>query len=285
MLSSLPADQKKGVDEGISAFEKETGLTIAGDLVPGLRGDLTLAVYPGKEADSGIPDGLIALDDANAADPAAMVEKIKAVIATECKKNNTKPPIYHSENRGGAVVWTIDGATTKDLQSAIGLKADKTTEPKELLFATIGKSVVITSSQSMMNRTIASFTSGKSGLDTDPAYAPMLKRVTDGAQNVFILDLPGVMQRMKSTISDACADPQGPKAEDVLALFGKSGNGIVFSQGISGQTVTGTLFLPLNYEAAVKVISQATAQSSKNQQGMGNMPGMGTAPPPNFRNN
>ena len=50
---------------------------------------------------TGVPDGLIMLDDANGADPAAMVDKIRSVIVTECKKNDIGAPKFRSEQRNG----------------------------------------------------------------------------------------------------------------------------------------------------------------------------------------
>jgi hypothetical protein len=275
----LTPEQRKDLNDGLNSFEKETGLDIAKDLIPGLKGNLTLAVYPGREAMTGVPDGLIMLDDANGADPAAMVDKIRSVIVTECKKNDLGAPKFRSEQRNGAVVWTLDEKSQSDLRDTVDLWRDSESddsdsdtgktgeskhrstataeEKKQILFATLGRSVVIVSSQSMLDRAITAYNTGASTLAMDSAYTPLLKRLTPGAQNLFLLAAPDVMARLRPTLAQQFTDPHGPKAEDVAKLFGKRGNGLVISQGHEGQTLTGNMFLPLDYEAAIHLMSLA----------------------------
>ena len=266
----LTSQEKKSLDDGLNSFEKETGLNIRKDLVVGLKGNLTLAVYPGREAMTGMPDGLIMLDDANGADPAAMVAKLKSAIVAECKKNSTTAPQFTSVVHAGAVVWTVDEKSQKALRQGSGIEPRSdprmpfggdpgsgaaSQEKKQIFFATLGHSVIVVSSESMLNRAIAAYSAGSATLESDPAYTPLLKQVTSGAQNVFVIAAPDVMERLKPTMAHAFSDPHGPKVEDVVKLFGSRGNGLVISQGHDAQTITGSLFVPLNYEAAIHLIS------------------------------
>jgi len=262
----LTPEEKKSMNDALAAFEKETGLNLEKDLVGGLKGNLALAVYPGREA-TGLPDGLILLDDSNGADPAAMVDKIRSVIVKECKKNDTTPPKFTSVSRDGAVIWSLDEKTQSALREGSGIEPDphsdspsdhrprhnsaSSGEQKKLLFAAVGKSVLIASSESMLNRAITAYNTGSATLATDPAYMPLLNRLTPNTQNLFMLATPDVMEQLKSTLARNLTDPHGPKAEDFARLFGTRGNGLVFSQGHEGQTLTGSLFIPLNYEAAI----------------------------------
>lgn len=262
----LTPDEKKALEEGLNSFEKETGLSIQKDLVVGLKGNLTLAVYPARDAMMGIPDGLILLDDANGADPATMTAKIRSVIVAECKKNQIPVPTFNSVERNGAVVWSVDEKSQASLRQGSGLEpkpdplmpqsgspagGPSSQEKKKLLFGTVGHSVVITSSESLLTRAVAAYNTGSSTLETDPAYMPLLKQVTPGAQNMFILAVPDVMERLKPMMAQQFSSPQGPKAEDYLKVFGSRGNGLVISQGHEGETLTGSLFFPIDYEAAI----------------------------------
>lgn len=280
----LTTQDKKSLDDGLNSFEKETGLSIQKDLVVGLKGNLTLAVYPAREAMTGIPDGLIMLDDANGADPATMITKIKSTILAQSRKDAASAPQFTSVQRDGAVVWSLDEKSQQGLRQTSGLEprpdprmpfdggrsgsagtmAPKG-EKKKLLFATVGKSVLIASSESLLNRAIAAYNTGSSTLETDPAYMPLLKRLTVGAQNVFVVAAPDVMERLKPTMAGEFSDPQGPKEEDVVKLFGSRGNGLVISQGNDGHTLTGNLFFPLDYEAAIHLAS--VSNHSAQQQG------------------
>ena len=269
----LTPEQKKSTDDALNAFEKETGLNIRKDIVTGLKGNLTLAVYPGREAMTGMPDGLILLDDANGSDPVTMAEKVKAAIIAECKKNHSAAPQFDSVQRAGAVVWTVDEKSQAILRQGSGLEprtdprmqfggngnvaAASAPEKKQLLFATMGRSVVITSSNSLLNRAIASYNTGTSTLETDPAYMSLLKQLTPGAQNVLVLAVPDVLERLKPLMAQQFSSPQGPRAADYMKVFGSRGNGLVISQGHEGQTLTGSIFFPIDYEAAIHLAGLA----------------------------
>ncbi|HLK60627.1 MAG TPA: DUF3352 domain-containing protein [Chthonomonadaceae bacterium] len=279
----LSAEDKKQMDEGLNSFEKETGISIEKDLVAGLKGDLALVVYPAREAMTGIPDGLIILDDANGANPAGMVEKVKSAIAIECKKNDTDAPKFQSVKRNGAEVWTLDEKSQQALRQSSGIepapgapaesdpmkdagsteKRDAKGEKKQLLFATIGKSVVVASSQSLLDRDIAAYNSGSAALDKDPNYTTLLKQVPEDSQNVFLMAVPDVMERLRPEMASSYTDPHGPKVDDVVKMFGPRGSGLVFSQGHEGQIVTGNLFVPLDYEDVIHLISLANKQNGK----------------------
>lgn len=341
----LSSDDKKGMQEGLTSFEKETGLNITRDLVSGLQGNLTLAVYPAREAAAPIPDGLILVDDSNGADPAAMVEKIKDVIARECVKNHDNAPTYRSEQVDGATVWTLDERTEKSLRDQSGLEksvGDDTKvnvavgvngvdvnapganvhvgqnqagqniviengsgsavgvdnrgvqitangtnvrvdgsgvhfgaaqesgkpEEKQLVFAYVGKSVLITSSRSLLDKAIAVYHTGKSSIASDPAFAPMLQQLAGGAQQALMVDVPGIMERLRHPLTDSmsASDPTGPKPDDVVKLFGARGNGLVYSQGYDGKLATGILFIPIDYERAIHLIGAQKTSKKGTQQ-------------------
>jgi len=82
--------------------------------------------------------------------------------------------------------------------------------------------------------------------------------------NVFVMAVPDVMARLKPTMAHQFSSPGGPQAEDVAKLFGSRGNGLVFSQGHEGQTIAGSLFIPLDYEAAIHLISLTNQASRQN---------------------
>lgn len=254
---SLSPEQKKSLEDGLKSFEKETGLDIQRDLVTGLKGNLTLAIYPAREAMSGIPDGLVLLDDANGADPATMLGKIKEMILAEYQKSKEPAPTFTSVNRDGATIWSLDKKMQDGLRSSAGLKDQPGAEPKQLLFATVGHSVFIASSESLLNRAIAAYNTGSNSLATDPAYTSLLKRILPDAQNVCVVSVPEVMERLKPLMADMFKTPGGPKLEDVTKVFGTRGNGLVCSQGYDGKTLSGNFFMPLDYEAVIHLMSLA----------------------------
>jgi len=141
------------------------------------------------------------------------------------------------------------------VNQAEGQTLTSPTEQKMLIFSVIGKSVVIASSRSLMDRAVTSYTTGKSSIAQDPTFLPMLKKITGGAQQVFIVDVPGIMERLRKVLSGTLTDPNGTKPDDVIKLFGSEGNGLVFSAGCADNRSSGILFIPVDYDRAIHLIS------------------------------
>jgi len=362
LLSSLGASDKKGIDEGISSFEKETHMSIEKDIAAGLMGNMTLAVYPARDRGTPIPDGMIVLDEQNGADPAAMLEKVKTVITDESRKNGGTAPKFLSEQKNGATIWSLDDATEKSLRSqsgieppqslppspngsvvninangvrvatsgaqvqvngnsvtvggnngavqvgpgnvqinskdgavnitngtvqatapngqnvtvdANGVHIGKSTPPtvnpiaapevKQLVWAVIGKSVVIASSRSLLDKAIAAQASGTGSIATDNNMLPMLKQVVDSPQQMMVVDLHSIMEAMRTPLAAAMTGPDSPKLEDVIRVFGTNGAGFVCSQGYENSTASAKVLFPLDYERLIHIIALAN-KSSKSQK-------------------
>ena len=352
----LTSDQKKSLQDGLDSFEQSTEMNIQHDLVTGLMGDVTLAVYPPHDSSSMIPNGLILLDDANGSDPASMVEKVKRAILDACRKNNSTPPVFSSETRDGVTIWTLDEATQKSLrdqvngvkqpsapaqpesgnigidiksnnanvhidQSAVHVAGSGATvdvsgngvhvnapgtnvdvsgngvnintngahigvdsngvhlgqpstpqsagaqEQQQITFAVIGKSVMIASSRSLLDRGIESYKTGANSLAKDPGYTGMLKQVSSGAQHVLFINAPDIMEMLRHVLTDTMTDSSGTKPDDIIKMFGPKGNGLVLSQGYSSNAISGALYIPIDYAKVIHILgSQKTVQKDPSIQ-------------------
>lgn len=338
------ADERKGFEDGINAFEKQTGMSVPRDVLPGLSGNLVLAVYPAPVGTS-IPDGLIVLDDANGADPVTLVEKVKAFIVKSSEESHSPAPKFKSIVRDGATIWTLDDETQKSLRSAAGLPDDsqsnstnatfngvnvhgngtdvninpgsvsvhsgdtnvdvhgnevnvqgggtsvhvgsdgvqigpstqskptvvKKRDDKQLIFATVGKTVLIASSEAMLDRAIAAYNAGKDTLASDPGYTPMLQQIPKGTQNLLLVDMPGVMEALRPLLKSLSHNPNGLKQDDVVGYFGARGNGLVGTTGCDGKYMFGTLFFPLDYVKVIHSVGAASRAANTNS-GSGSIP-------------
>ncbi|MCB8933729.1 MAG: DUF3352 domain-containing protein, partial [Chthonomonadaceae bacterium] len=65
-----------GFKDAVGTFEKETGLSIAKDLVPALMGEQVLAIYPGNLGQPSDVEGALLLTDAHGANPASLAAKV-----------------------------------------------------------------------------------------------------------------------------------------------------------------------------------------------------------------
>jgi hypothetical protein len=336
---------RHGFDEGVGQFERETGMSIVRDVVPAFEGDLALAVYRDATGNRDSADGLIVLDDAQGADPAALMAKVRDYVARASGRNGGTPAHFFSEQRGNATIWSLDPDTQErmrgavanvnvpgaggprtvmpatvfstppasappapdvsrpsppegapsappsavfaapsasapgepasaspapqapgDVQGSDNVQRDGGAQPnrslqravagKTLVWAEVGKAVLIASSRAMLDRALATFTTGAGSLSDDPTYAQMSRQAQPGAQALLMIDLPGIMEALRPPIARALGGRQELTANDLIDLFGH-GSGIVCSQRYDGKTVYSTFSMPLDYGTLIRLFGAA----------------------------
>src|SRR5207247_394214 len=108
---------------GIAGFEKETGISVPRDILPGLKGRLWLAVYPDREGPKSFVDGLIVIEDANGADPAGLAAKVRGYVEKTSGKES--PVRFVQSERPSGTEWRLDPDTQRKLDKGFGSNADK----------------------------------------------------------------------------------------------------------------------------------------------------------------
>lgn len=324
----------KQMDDGIAEFEKQTGMSVQRDILPGLKGDIWMAVYPDtRGADRGV-DGLILIDDSNGADPASLAEKVRTYVTKSSSEKGKQGVTFQSQQKGAATVWSLDEKSTKEMRdgmtgmassnpftghsapsagmplttegtpgtqgfpgaqggpgapSQIGndvLKPDyiqsnerprfgpspqgnvggpvqiaqrpepspeakRFAENKTVVYAQIGKAVLIASSQEMLDKALTVYQGQGASLADDAAYAGMRDKLPQGSQSAMMVNLGAIMQALRPTIEKAMKGSDSSfTADDIVNLFGQSA-GMVMGGKYDGKTATGTFFMPISYERAI----------------------------------
>src|SRR5205085_6247042 len=116
-----------------------------------------------------------------------------------------------------------------------------------------GKTLLVASSQAMLDRALAAYYGQAPTLAEDPAFLAMRDHVVPGAQVIFMMNLTAILERMEASLKDAFPQSHMDK-DDLIHLFGGSDNGLVISGRYDGQTQRGAMFLPLDYERLIRVI-------------------------------
>jgi hypothetical protein len=114
----------RSMNESIAAFERETGMSIPRDVLPGFHGDALLAIYPDSAGHPGA-DGLIVLDDANGANPAALADKVRAYIERQSAEHGHTAVHFNSQIVNGATVWTLDPGAQEQLRTSLDSAASQ----------------------------------------------------------------------------------------------------------------------------------------------------------------
>ncbi|MFY9234329.1 MAG: DUF3352 domain-containing protein [Fimbriimonadaceae bacterium] len=273
---------KQEMEEGLAKFEKETGMSIPRDVVPAFDGNLVLAVYPSP----GAADGIVILDDANQANPAAFAAKVRALIERKSAEDG-KPVRFVSADIGGATVWKLDKASQEELTGGFngpnaqaeivpGHEAPGQNDPpvfkeapvkstpnpalkdKTIAYAQVGNAVIIASSEAMLVRAIDAYNGKGATLAGDPAFAYASDTLRDNAQSMIVVNLNRIMETMRPQIEQS-----GGPVEDIVNLFGGPGVSLVGSGSYDGKVMTGEMFLPLDYTRLVKMMGEGMRQGQK----------------------
>ena len=98
------AESRRTMEESIASFQHETGLSVTQDILPAAQGDVALAVYPDTLHPQKSVDGLLVLDDANGANPGALVSRLRALI----ERQSTRQGVHALALPFGNAQWRDD---------------------------------------------------------------------------------------------------------------------------------------------------------------------------------
>lgn len=118
MVANDP-DTKKKMDEGVAEFEKQTGISVPNDILPALKGRLTLALYPDARGTEYGVDGVFIADDANGANPAALAEKLRALVERETSKDGKRGVHFTTTTRNGATCYALDPESREQMHQSL----------------------------------------------------------------------------------------------------------------------------------------------------------------------
>lgn len=271
VLESTLRDADHGDDwnKSLKEFERETGISVKDDLLPGLQGDVVLAVYPDSGAHESA-DGLILVDSAGGANPTGLVAKVRDWIDRKNGESKDGPKVQFVETKVGATtLWLMDEKSAEAFRKgAAGGAATKSPwADKNLGYAVKDGVVVVGSSRAILVKAAESMNGGRS-LGDDPAFANMTAKVEHGAQAVWMLALPRILDAFRPQIEKSLGMESDSK-EDFLQLFGAPDSGLVASGRLEADVARGTMFLPLDFDHMARLIHRAKDAQSKNRPAEG----------------
>ncbi len=263
--------EKRAQDE-LAKFEQESGISVENDLLPALKGDAIVAVYPGAVADPTSFDGVIMIDTANGGEPAKLADKLRAFVerksAETAAKGGSNKAVHFTETKmGSATVWQLDAESVSGLRDALGhRKPDGSREvppamaDKNVMYAVVDNAVILASSQAMMNQALLSANGGKSLAD-DLAFTNMAAEADPKAQMVGFIAISRIVDKYRAQIQDGMKNANGITIDDIVNAFGGPNTGLSFSGHMDGEVASGTMFLPLDYDRLAKFIGAAKRQT------------------------
>lgn len=248
---------RKDMERGLADFERKSGISVPRDIVPAFAGNMILAIYPDNSLGVQSADGVLMLDDSNGANPAKLAEKLRALIEREAAKQK-QPARFISSQVEGATVWRLDPASqaqfTKGLRSSSpdgeGV-APPAMRDKTPIYATIGNSVILASSEAMLGKALNAYRGNGRSLLDDAAFATMQGKVGDRAQALVMVSLRRIMEAIRPSIEESGSPVN---VDDLVNLFGGPDTGLVGTSWYDGNLMGGEMFVPLDWVRLVRIV-------------------------------
>lgn len=257
------ASESDEMNKQTKAFEQETGISIEGDIVPALNGDIAIAAYPDASNNPSSADFVALITNDNNATPANLVEKLQAVFEKEVAKQaaehpDKKVPHLVQKDMGGAKVWSLDPESLAEMQKSMEKDSNPALRNKNILIAAKDGNVFVCTSDAMLAKTLAPSQS----LSDDSAFSEMAAKAGQDPQGMVLVAVGRVIEAYRSMI-DKASETSHFKADDLLALTGGPNSGLLMSGKMDREVGTATFFLPLDWEKAIHMVGTQKREGSK----------------------
>jgi hypothetical protein len=170
-------------------------------------------------------------------------------------------PHFRSFSHQGVLVWQLE--TPRTAKAARSGRIEPSNAKKAGLYvAEVGRNLIAASTLELLDKALATWNGQGAALMDDPAFVTMQRKLTPGTQIALMVNLRRILERLSSSMKDSLK--QSPIAtDDLLDLFGGDNAGLAISSRYDGSLVTGTFFLPLDYERALHLIGRVSGSDGK----------------------
>ncbi len=260
----------KELDKTIAQMEdsvqKGIGLSIQKDLIPALKGDAVAAVYPSQDGAPAGVDLLMIVDDSNGANPADAVDRFQSFVEAQVAKEGNSPKLFVEQKMVGGREFKVNDKVETDMRKSIGngmspdsVRKDILVGKKTVVFAMVGKAVIASTSQDLLDKAVASYTSKTNGLNGDPKLGASEKTMLDGSQSFAVFSLSRIAEGIKNTMVTSKMSADDKKLFDGVISAFESLNDPLYLKGKASPDglSTGGVFIPLDYDKLIDIIGGA----------------------------
>lgn len=249
-------DMKKGIREMEEGMRKEAGLDLRKDVIPAFHGTTILAAYPNAKEVSGV-DALLVIDDLNGADPANAIDRLTHWAEEQMEKEGGDQELFVKSEKDGVTYFTIADKAVEEIRESMGegmengpVKKDALIKEKTLAWAVVGKAVLASTNQNLLERAVATYRSNENSMVSDPRFAGLESQLIDGSQQIGMFSLARIAEGIKNTMNMDKMDKDGAKTfQSILGAFETLDQPFTTKMRLqtNGRFAGGT-FIPLNYD-------------------------------------
>jgi hypothetical protein len=245
------------------SVEKGTGLSVKHDLLPAFKGDAVAALYPSNEGDVAGLDVLMMVDDSNGANPSDAVERFQSFVERQTAKEGNGPKLFDEKAINGGREFRINEKAESEMRKSIGdsmgqdtFKKDVLVGKKTMVFAMLGKTVIGSTSQDLLDRAVSTYQSKANGLIGDAKFAPSEKALLDGSQSFAVFSLARIADGVKNTIVTSKMNESDRKIFDsILGAFSSLNDPLYLKGKVAPDGVSsGGVFIPLDYDKLIDLM-------------------------------
>lgn len=268
---SKDADMKKGIKEMEDGMRKEAGLDLRKDVLPAFHGTTILAAYPNTDEVSGV-DALLVIDDQNGGDPANALDRLTHWMEEQMEKEGGDQELYTRTEKDGVTWFRVADHVQDEIREGFGegmehgpIKAKALIGEKTIAWAVVGKAVLASTNQRLLERAVASYRSNENALAGDPKFAGVEANVIDGSQQIGMFSLSRIAEGVKNTVDQTKLDKEGAKTfRSIVGVFENLDEPFMTKMRMqpNGRFAGGT-FIPLDYDKVLNLAGDAKKDMQK----------------------
>jgi len=244
------------LDEPAKEMKEEMELDLKSDVLPALGGNLAVGFYPSFGPDAGI-DLLVSIDDANGADPASLAAKLEKILDDKMEEGG-KAREWKTDSRtaGGTVTHHLSDEPEKAIREGL-TGAEKSffrpltlSRGKTIAWATVGHSVLLATSQSLLERAVQQRSTpvASLGLSTDSAMGAKPTQAADG-QFALAISMKRLVEGIRNTVDPSHMSVENAKIyRKTLALYDNTTEPLAIRARMGGDgRYTGYVSIPFDW--------------------------------------
>jgi hypothetical protein len=254
-------DYSKTMKKGEAEFQKQTGIDVEKDVMPGLNGDAVFAAYPSKMPTAGV-DFLMVADNQNGADPEHLALKLQSFIDRQASTSK-------EFGKSWVTAVPLEGGTEFKLSPTVERKmhdsmkigpsapihGDALMSGKTVAWATVGGSFFIATSQKLLETAIAAYGGKGATLANDPAISAGVAE-NPGNQSFAVASISRIAESIRNTANPAkMSADQAKMFDQILGVFDRLDKPLYFQAATTPDGASaGTAFIPLDYDKLIDLI-------------------------------
>jgi hypothetical protein len=264
-------DMKKGIKEMEEGMRKEAGLDLRKDVLPAFNGTTILAAYPNSDEVSGV-DALLVIDDMHGGDPANAVDRLTHWIEEQIEKEGGNQELYTRTEKDGVTWFRISETFEEELRESMGegmesgpVKRKALVDEKTVAWAIVGKAVLASTNQKLLERAVTSYRSNENTMTADAKFNGVEGTVIDGSQQIGMISLSRIAEGVRNTVDQSKMDKDSTKLfQSIVSAFENLNEPFTTKMRIqtNGRFAGGT-FIPLDYDKLLNMAGDAKKEMEK----------------------